>query len=1120
MTNFRFKRTTLATLILLATGASLTGCSDDNDKVAALICEGSQVLNEDKSACVYMAPYAVDIYLKGGFSGWSAEDGYKLTFREGNYYLDNVEFLASVPEFKISDASWALDTTFTVDLENLTQVAPNQSYPLLTGEGAANMALLIEEKGLYDFKLEVGEDILHPTFSFVQDIPPLAYELYIRGGFNGWSADNQVKYIGDNVYQVVMKVAPGNYEFKLASSDWSSEWVLSEEVGIATELESDYTMISGGANAVLFVPETAYYKFTFDASDIEAPVFTIVETDGSEGVEVNPHEGRENIQKLTFTTFDDKEEVATFSADDVDAEYRDYAQSTTQDLRDPGDAYTTYKEKEGQPTIRTGNLAFDALFALSINESELNSVSEITDGNYNAGEAIDCNCFETGAKWHYVWTRDLAYAANLGLAMLDPERVKNSLEFKLSPYRDGITKPAQAAGDDSGLQIVQDTGSGGSWPISTDRVTWAFGAEKTLQNLTGDSRAAFVTKTYTALVNTVENDRVAVFDKVDGLYNGEQSFLDWREQTYASWITKDIASIGSAKALSTNAAHYQALTLTAKLAIEQGETENATKYQTWAEQLKLAINERFWLEDAGLYSSLTAGHHNLAPLHKYDWLGQSLVILAGIADDERANKVLANYPHGDMGAPVIFPQQLDVPVYHNRAIWPFVTAYGLKAAAKTGNTAVANAAYDTLLRGSALNLSNMENYEWLSLKPNLLDFDNPELTGPVINSKRQLWSVGAYVGMVVENVFGISTTDTGINISPFITSKIRKQQFADSTNLKLQGLTLQGKKLNVEIVLPEASDESGYYAIDNISLNDNAATQELTWDSLAESNNIVITLGDLIAGSTEITKVSSEPLNISDTSVFAPKEAKIERVFIQDAKLAVEFSDAQAGDISYNLYRNGKLVMADIAKGIVTDSVIEANAEGNCYAVEAVYTSSENRSHHSEPVCYATAQNIAITDARVDTNVAVTAPDAEISKSYLASWGKLDDSLTVADITLTAGNYALQLQYHNNFSSINLGVTNGVKWIKVKDSSGNVISEGIVQMPHAAMVDGKKPLVYSTPLAMNVTAGTYSLEITDFYNMGYMKSNELYWGNGGKDGAINQFDLTEIRIQPVVPLAD
>jgi hypothetical protein len=33
-----------------------------------------------------------------------------------------------------------------------------------------------------------------------------------------------------------------------------------------------------------------------------------------------------------------------------------------------------------------------------------------------------------------------------------------------------------------------------------------------------------------------------------------------------------------------------------------------------------------------------------------------------------------------MGAPVIWPQQQDMPVYHNRAIWPFVTAYGLKAA--------------------------------------------------------------------------------------------------------------------------------------------------------------------------------------------------------------------------------------------------------------------------------------------------------------------------------------------------------------------------------------------------------------------------------------------------------
>jgi hypothetical protein len=132
-------------------------------------------------------------------------------------------------------------------------------------------------------------------------------------------------------------------------------------------------------------------------------------------------------------------------------------------------------------------------------EMKLDSVSAIRDGSYNGGQAIPCDCFETGEKWHYVWTRDLSYAADLGLGMLDPQRVRNSLLFKLSGYRDGVTKAPQAAGSDDGLQIIQDTGSGGSWPVSTDRVTWAFGAEEVLKALPPAERAAFAVTALKAL---------------------------------------------------------------------------------------------------------------------------------------------------------------------------------------------------------------------------------------------------------------------------------------------------------------------------------------------------------------------------------------------------------------------------------------------------------------------------------------------------------------------------------------------------------------------------------------------------------------------------------------------
>ena len=77
MTNLRFTKKRLATAILLATGTALTGCGGDGS--TPLTCELPQILDEAQTACITpepTAPHAVDLYLKGGFSGWGAEDTY------------------------------------------------------------------------------------------------------------------------------------------------------------------------------------------------------------------------------------------------------------------------------------------------------------------------------------------------------------------------------------------------------------------------------------------------------------------------------------------------------------------------------------------------------------------------------------------------------------------------------------------------------------------------------------------------------------------------------------------------------------------------------------------------------------------------------------------------------------------------------------------------------------------------------------------------------------------------------------------------------------------------------------------------------------------------------------
>jgi hypothetical protein len=945
------------------------------------------------------------------------------------------------------------------------------------------------------------------------DTAPLAHDIYVRGAFNGWGTDNLLAYKGKGVYETQILLSPGNHAFKVGSKDWTAEWVINPSASVAVAPGTAYEMDTHpGPEDYLFVKQTALYRFTVDASNPAAPKLTVVRVEqAQQAAAADPHQGRAQVATLAFPTWDSKQETARFSAADPAAALRTYAHSTTMQLRDPGPQFVTYGESPDLPRVRSGSLAFDALFALAGAEMKQDSVSQIRDGNYNGNAPIPCECFETGEKWHYVWTRDLSYAATLGLAMLDPQRVGNSLDFKLSGWRAGVGKAPQVAGSADGLQIVQDTGSGGSWPVSTDRITWAFAAEQVLRTLPPAERAPFAQRALKALSNTIENDRLAAFDKATGLYNGEQSFLDWRDQTYAAWIPNDLASMATAKALSTNVGHYKALTLAAQLAHEQGDAPRARRYAAWARDLKTAINERLWLEDEGMYSSLTAAHFDGAPMHKFDWLGESLAIVTGVADGARARRILASYPHGPMGAPVIWPQQQGMPVYHNRALWPFVTAFGLKAAAMTGNVSVADAAYASLMRGAALNLSNMENLEWLSGQPLLLDEQHPNLIGPVINSKRQLWSVGAYLGMVIENVFGVSATDTGISLRPFVTAKLRREAFGKADHIVLANLRLHGKRIDVTLRLPAAAQGEGYHAVERITLNGSAATASVRWDQLAPENTIEVTLGKLVPGQQGIHRVSDDPYAESSRT-FGPREpviASLARDGAGRATLAIDAGGNGSGTV-YNVYRDGKLVAARIPAGSWTDRSASDTA---CYAVEAQFADSGNRSHHSVPRCLDAGITVPVTDARTASNVELAGPNARFAEPHLAGWGKASDTFAVKGLRVTqAGDYAIQVRYHNGANQVNLGISGGVKWLAVKDGAGRIVAEGVVQLPHARIEKANTPTVYSTPLAARLGPGSYNVLMSDFYNMSYLQSNSTFSAAGGVEGPSNQFDIYGVRL--------
>ncbi|WP_426688281.1 Six-hairpin glycosidase-like protein [Rhodanobacter ginsengiterrae] len=424
----------------------------------------------------------------------------------------------------------------------------------------------------------------------------------------------------------------------------------------------------------------------------------------------------------------------------------------------------------------TASVLFDGLFAMAQDDLKLDSVSAIRDGAFDHGQPIPCQCFVTGLKWPYVWTRDLSYAIDLGLWRFDAARARNGLQFKLSEVR-VATAP-------QGPFPMQDTGSGGSWPISTDRVVWFLGARHLLDD------QPFAAEVRRALDATLAQDRQYAFDARFGLYQGETSFLDWREQSYPAWTADDVGFIAQSFALSTNVLHYRALQLAATQATVRHDAEAATSYAAQAAALKTAINAHFWRADRGMYMSYIGGDGT--PYDSYDLLGIALAIDSGVADGVRARQTLANYPTWPAGSPVIWPERVDQPIYHNRAIWPFVSMYALRAARKVGQPARIAHEIQSIMRGAALYGSNMENYELLSQGQHV---DEGALSGPVVNSPRQLWSVAAYLAMVSEGVFGL---DEDGQVQPQLPTSLLPMLFGSR-----HAITLQLPERTITLVLPE-----------------------------------------------------------------------------------------------------------------------------------------------------------------------------------------------------------------------------------------------------------------------------------------------------------------------------
>lgn len=398
------------------------------------------------------------------------------------------------------------------------------------------------------------------------------------------------------------------------------------------------------------------------------------------------------------------------------------------------------------PRLSTPNKLHQAIFNMGLDEM-VNAVEPDTT-------------LRTGREWPGVWTRDVSYSIILAMAALQPEASRISLEHKITPNG----------------RIIQDTGSGGAWPVSSDRQIWGIAAFEVYKT-TGDRK--WLEKIYPVMKNSLEDDYKTIVDKNTGLVRGETSFIDWREQSYPRWM--QTADIYQSQALGTSVVHAQAWRTLAEIARLLGHENEAATFSKRAEEIANAVNRNLWMADKGYYAMYLYGRNNLISNPRAETLGEALAILYDVASPQRAKEITEHNPTTPFGVAIFYPQISDQPPYHNNALWPWVAAYWALANAKAGNEEGVVQAIGSIFRPAALFATNKENFV----------LDNGDIATQ-LNSSNMLWCLSGNIAVTMKILFGVTYETNGISFHPFVPESL-------AATRTLEGLKYRNSTINISI---------------------------------------------------------------------------------------------------------------------------------------------------------------------------------------------------------------------------------------------------------------------------------------------------------------------------------
>ncbi|WP_224999559.1 glycogen debranching protein [Cesiribacter sp. SM1] len=632
----------------------------------------------------------------------------------------------------------------------------------------------------------------------------------------------------------------------------------------------------------------------------------------------------------------------------------------------------------------------DALYNLSLEEINLDTESDGT--------------FRTGKEWEGVWTRDISYSIVLALAAIEPEISRNSLMAKV---RDG--------------RIIQDTGTGGSWPVSTDRTTWALAAWE-VYAVTGDE--GWLRESYEIIRKTVEEDLLVASNGQTGLFKGESSFLDWRIQSYPRWMGP--VAIYISESLGTNVVHFETYQILARMGQRLGEPTE--RWQHLAQRIKQGINERLWQPERGFYGQFLYGNAHLVQSPRAEALGEALSVLYGVADQQQSASIVSRMPLTKFGATSIYPQIPDVPPYHNQGIWPFVQAYWNWAAAALKNEPALLHGLGALYRATALFLTNKEN----------LVANSGDYKGTEINSDRQLWSVAGTLAMVYRIFYGMHFEPEGIRLNPVV-----PQAYADSR--RLSNFRYRNAVLTLEI--------SGWGTqVAEVLLDGERLQEALIPANLQGEHQVEIRLANNSFENQAFSLVANH------TSLATPE--------VQVNQQSLEWEPVE-GAVAYQVWCNGALLQEVSSNRFELQAPLDVYAEYMVAAVDAAGWPS----FHSEPLSLVSHDRLLIIEAEQIVTPADLSYEGYNGKGFIELSKTANTYLSFNVEAPAAGEYLVDVHFSNGSGPVNTDNKAAIRSLYVEDTYA-----GPLVMPQLGKEEWSN-WAFSNPLGVRLRQGSNQLHI-------------------------------------------